>query len=748
VRKLVKAVKECKDAHTGVARHGHRDSTISRPKKAYADANEVVGELRDEGKIWEALKPQKGSRDDDSDVDLDFTPEEGLALGFSQPTSIADPSPAQSAEGGITPAPGSVITSMSVLQQPVQKAILQHNLTAGSGKDADATPFVQTAATLPIHHNPIQRAFVNTVGRLGRWKRVLHSRSTIHTPIGVCANVSAFDLELSETGDLLHMRGGLERYLKMIDQQNPVRAPHLLSSSEPVPMITRQIEIPDDDPSSPQKKHASIASTATAGASNATDSTVLEPLQEDAETEDDVDGPLGPPGLSDHRTSMAPSVAESVGSVLSSLGEPIPTSLGAGDALDRGQTLPPWRMDIVSIDELELSDLSDESMDEGPANHAQYPNHGLRRAARKLPLRRDFQFVKPESVSSMGIRSHDSMSSSITSGSESSVSGMPGGALLGDLQQWQVNAIVDSLSDDEEGNAEDALRKLEGQISRDVRQAKASKLNTWVRQIRERMAAGDYEDEPSRFPTSDEESDDDYGEERPRNDASSSQMGSPIEDRGSVYSSASRRSSVQLSANGGSAADATTPLADQTTHNISMSSSPMSSDKARPAIEDVVPRAILESRIPASTAAVPASTASSPPTIPQQVSRFAANSQMPRAHRSWILSHRADVLAVHFGTIDRELFLAVNFEELISAKATDAPEEVHVLDWAQFLKDRARYKAEGRRGPKTSALVALRARFNLMAAFVTSEVVLTPPHERYMVIGKFIRVAFVSALAS
>jgi GDP/GTP exchange factor required for growth at low temperature len=70
-------------------------------------------------------------------------------------------------------------------------------------------------------------------------------------------------------------------------------------------------------------------------------------------------------------------------------------------------------------------------------------------------------------------------------------------------------------------------------------------------------------------------------------------------------------------------------------------------------------------------------------------------------------------------------------------------EESNILDWAQYLKDRARYKAEGRVTPKTSALVAFRGRFNLFAKFVASEIVLTPPNERLNLVSKFIRVAWV-----
>ena len=95
--------------------------------------------------------------------------------------------------------------------------------------------------------------------------------------------------------------------------------------------------------------------------------------------------------------------------------------------------------------------------------------------------------------------------------------------------------------------------------------------------------------------------------------------------------------------------------------------------------------------------------------------------------------------------IDRELFLAIKFEELVSDdwRSSEAAQAANVLDWGQFLKDRARLKAQGVEGYLTSALVAARARFNLLTNFVISEIVDTAPAERPTLAAKFIRVAWV-----
>jgi len=83
---------------------------------------------------------------------------------------------------------------------------------------------------------------MNTIGRLGRWKRVLNPRITVgaggNSQLQVARadplDIPLFNLESNATGDLLIIRGGVEQYLKMIDQQsttNPSLASSLVSTS-------------------------------------------------------------------------------------------------------------------------------------------------------------------------------------------------------------------------------------------------------------------------------------------------------------------------------------------------------------------------------------------------------------------------------------------------------------------------------------------------------------------------------------
>jgi Gdp/GTP exchange factor required for growth at low temperatures len=153
---------------------------------------------------------------------------------------------------------------------------------------------------------------------------------------------------------------------------------------------------------------------------------------------------------------------------------------------------------------------------------------------------------------------------------------------------------------------------------------------------------------------------------------------------------------------------------------------------AKPAPEDAVPLEILQSRVSTEAHAPPHS-------VPASVNSKFVGDGVNRAHKSYLL-YRADELAQHFAMIDRELFMGVKFEELVTDEWI-ACEEVNVLDWAQYLKDRARWKAEHRWPEKTSALAAVRGRFNLMANFTISEIVLSQPSKRHLIFSKFLQIA-------
>ncbi|KAL4077794.1 hypothetical protein J3A83DRAFT_4475635, partial [Scleroderma citrinum] len=714
VRKLIKVVKDCKEAHTRRRRGSvsARKSVSSTPKPR---PTHLLGE-----KFAEAIS----KNEDDSDIDLDFVPDDRVSI-FLENGESNNAFPFGSA-GVAPPSRGGAIPSASaaLLQQPLQRNILQQSRASISVSAAD-TLNPLNPPTITSHHGTLSRVFVKTIGRLGRWKRVLNSRQTVDTGIAVPANVSAFDLELSATGDLLTVRGGVEQYLKMIEPQAPRTPVHVNAELKALAAVESSST---NTLSEKPRESTSIDGTDTLLSSSQTLRSVMEVTEEEEGTEKAIVANR-PISLANSRVSALSTrthSTESFGSILTSKSKVNPV-------VAQVQAQPPWRFNVASIDDLELSDTSSDAHVESPSAPP-----GLRRVLRKLPLRRDFEFIRRsvQSVSSMGIRSRDSIASENSGMSSASL----GGGLGSNIQQWQVNAIVDSLSDDDEdGGVEDALRRLEGQINPQRRKEKAQKVNGWVRAIQERMAAGDFGDERPRFFDEDEDEDEDYAIDQ--------------HETGSVHRS------VQLNANAApstpsqltisSAQDdyfgsamlgpSIQPISTPSNEPLvgSGPTSPPKTNDAKPVPEDAVPLEILQSRVGSKQAVshsssprIPAMT--SPPKILAPAGR--------KSHRCWILNFKADVLVHHFSMIDRELFLGVKPEELILDDWMSC-QEVDVLDWAQYLKDRARWKAESRCNEKTSALAAVRARFNLMANFVISEVVLTHPNERHTVVGKFIRIA-------
>ena len=160
---------------------------------------------------------------------------------------------------------------------------------------------------------------------------------------------------------------------------------------------------------------------------------------------------------------------------------------------------------------------------------------------------------------------------------------------------------------------------------------------------------------------------------------------------------------------------------------------------AKPDITDAVPAEIIESRIPSRSTMMSMHSGCITGLV-----NFVADPQPPllATYRSFILYFRAGIIAAHFAAIEREIFLGIKFEELVSDEWISAGDELNVLDWMQFLRERRR-KAELRGRGIISALAASRARFNILANFVASEIALTSPHDRDHLVRKFIRIAWV-----
>ncbi|KAJ7270684.1 hypothetical protein B0H12DRAFT_1093382 [Mycena haematopus] len=719
VRKLKKVAKDCKKVHTRAPSQPKQPRPTSVKVAPSDNQGHVLGES------FAAATRKVSTEEEDSDVDLDFLPDE-QALPVPSDISGGDLANAHLSTvhlGSSTRASTMPLSSRSILQRtdPIADPL------------GAAAPFMHSPATLPIHHSTLSRVFVKTIGRLGKWKRVLNQRGTgVRTPLGACADVDAIDLELTLGSDVLSVSGGVEQYLKMIGKAPPIVPPPALPpavpAATPASAATPAAIVDATPTTSPIVTTVSPPSPSTIEAPpEYAESVAAAPeLESERETVVNADTVSMMSAASVTSDALEVSSADRPDSFdgrpssfrstsTDSFGEPIASAQATFPAGAQSA----WQFEVMSVDEL---DLSDNSSDEHANGDGPAAPPGLRQPVRRLPLRREFEFVRrSDSVSSMGLQS-TGHSSAVSSANDAEPIG--GGA----IHQWQMNALVDSLTDDEEdGDVEAALHRLEGQINHRKQQEKASKVDGWMRTMRERFLNGDYdEDEVRQF--SDEE-DEDY--EEPGSSAD------PAADAETDLNDSHDITIVEPGVAGDEPASvdaAVTPV--QPAHQ----SPPRPADEAKPAPEDAVPLEILQSRMPPGAASPPQPLLTRAP-----VSKFVVG-ESSRFHRSFILNHRGQIIAGHFAMIDRELFMGVKFEELLDDWMAYEVDEV--LDWAQFLKDRARAKSDPEWVDKISALGAVRARFNLMTNFVVSEVVLSPPNERHTVVAKFIRIAWHSYLLS
>ncbi|KAF7977887.1 hypothetical protein HWV62_2432 [Athelia sp. TMB] len=720
VRKLCKVAKDCRDAHT----KKHNPKRMS----AYKSAT-----VRSTGSLLGEKFAAATFKEEDSDVDLDFLPEEAIDIdgrspGFPKESANAHLSAVHDGTGlSAVPKPTAVPSAQQALLQQPLPLILQQRRAVAPGANGEVS-FMPSAAALPVHHqNSLSRAFVKTIGRLGHWKRVLNSRNGVHNTVtlGPSEDVSAFDLELSAGGDLLAFRGGMEQYLKFISP-NPVTNPAASSAPEP-----------------PRASHTTMASETVVGDDTSMNGLQIPPIHQ-TDVPSDVGSMQSSLSIRDSATnvpsedeiqipSQSPAKAFKKPRARSSSGSSSDSSFGAPFRAKPQATPPglphprmPYAFDVVSIDDLDLSDASSDCHETLPAPP------GLKKPSRKLPLRRDFEFVRRsrETVSSMGIISHRSVLSdtSVISAGEPELGG--GGI----FQQWQLNAIVDSLSDDEEsGDIEATLRRLEGQINPQKQQEKVSKVDGWVKTIQRRMAAGDYTNEAPRFLDEEEGAED--GEPDFDDDFNIGSYGADTDNDDDA------RKSVSQGPSSKSSQESLVHTGQQSSSNPV---SPRRSPQQKPVPEDAVPLEILQSRVPSR----PSTSHGKPDQIgsPLTLSNSLAKVLPSKPYHSWIMGHRTQTLVEHFTVIDRELFMGVKFEELVQT-AWMTCEEVNIYDWVQFLKERARWKAESRNPEKTGALGAVRARFNLLANFTISEILLTPLSERQLVLKKFVRMAWKAYLS-
>ncbi|CDS00952.1 uncharacterized protein SPSC_04849 [Sporisorium scitamineum] len=136
----------------------------------------------------------------------------------------------------------------------------------------------------------------------------------------------------------------------------------------------------------------------------------------------------------------------------------------------------------------------------------------------------------------------------------------------------------------------------------------------------------------------------------------------------------------------------------------------------------------------------------------QMVSPKRGLAPVPPVHRSFLLAYRSESVARQMCLIEAELLGSVSWDELASSRWRERRFGAEVTDWEAFYRDRVRDRLEAQRlgeMHQERAVEAIVARFNLTANWVASEVVLTQNiDERAAVISKLIRIAWKCYLQS
>jgi Gdp/GTP exchange factor required for growth at low temperatures len=399
--------------------------------------------------------------------------------------------------------------------------------------------------------------------------------------------------------------------------------------------------------------------------------------------------------------------------------------------------------EIMSIDNM-LSETDDESI--APA----------RRGPKRLPNRRDFEFIHRSASPSEN--SHQSRNrSSASSHNSDSASERQYIIGAGGIQAWHLEFIE---SDDEEpGGVEAAMRRLEGQIDKDRQKHKEVKVDGWLKQVKKRLENGDANSVSTRSDRSTRSSvaeADTSGDLAPEASASNANIPESIASVAISVEEAEPQNGTPHALHTPQTGDSLTPTHDHVTELPALPmehSSRPQSPRAPTFLNGApdhppIPQPMFKGHRPTQSLGHKQSfiKIGAPRAV---ISNKYTPSAIPPLHRSFILINRSQQLAEHFTMIERDLFMGIKFEDLVSSSidASEVSGVMDVLDWNVYMRERTKLRGEAKKGIDVTVptdLAAVEARFYLMVKFTASEILLTQSQERPALVSKFIRLAFVS----
>lgn len=540
--------------------------------------------------------------------------------------------------------------------------------------DEDDSAQARLAAPLPMSsdtQNPIARSLSSAVNKVGRFKRKLGHRKSHANGLESKQSDALLD---DEKSDLLRVEGGLDLYLESIG-------------------IKRESE-----DSAEARREVSTAVERNLQDSQKMSDALVEMAEDDAAPSIVIDAPIS-----------------------QASGHPFSRPLDRKPAVDARPVIPIFEPEMdtydapssyarpdsvrIELDDIDLSD-EDEDVTEVKKTLKRLPgatNLRLMSDSRTRPTYRSF-----DSMSSVGALRAPSFAAPerdtvLYLDEETGYEGQQGMQIVAGF----ILDGIDSSDEDEPGDVEAALRRLEGTVDDSKQRERARKVE--------------------------------------RQMAKSAKILGHKQGDGASMSADGDRSSVATSS---AASEATSPSRTSLAH-----SSIDEREEQEASEEDAVATAL--ELAPAQAKPVHNPTAAPTPRRAPMAHKRSLNNLLdaftsrgkaarpktntailaaprptggpaPPTHRSFILFCRTEVLARQFCLIERDLLRAVEWRQLVGARGDiHAPYE-EVLDWEAYLKEqrRAHVAAQktGGEPQRSSAVQVLVARFNLTANWVCSEV--------------------------
>lgn len=668
--------------------------------------------------------PREGVSDDDVDLDL-------AGEAYSSSTHLSQPTLRRLSFASAA-SPGGGKKKDLFLPSPAS--------LAGGFSSTSSNSYTPASFPLPYSQNVVARSFTSALGTFGRFKRMLGNRATVgggQVPLGSVSGGpgagglgggGGFDDELeyerTDTGDLLWVKDGLERYLEFHNIPREGEG----GSRDDETMVEFGEVAPEGGQQTPSEMGSSFVVV------DAERTSIEEPWGLGITTEEVPVLPQNPPAralppltLSFDTTSPQPVPTFAPF-------EPSPWDLNLGSdyhshSTDNNVYLSRPQSARVELDDVDLSD-EDEDVVEVKRTLKRLPGaHNLRMATTlknlesgfQGPHAREFKHQSIDSIESYGQLRPPSMGepereSVVFVDEEENGAGI-GVAVI-------PHFILDGIDsdDDEPGDVEAALRRLEGLVD-------ASKQKEKARTVERQMEKSAKLSQASSTSMSSGADGGAEGEDEDNDDfvspsVSSPRMSSPAPSRGasSIASSSSPVSQTLKILQ-------VTPEDDDiltTTREVALASTVSvipTQDHTPPAkrhMRTLSKRATLAtkpsvSKIFNTNLSRPISSRSPNPTT----------GPAPPTHRSFILLCRTEVLAHQFCLIERDMFRLLSWQELVGGSWQDPKNRPgNVLDWEAYVKAERRMKLAARENgtPEPSTVQAMIARYNLTSNWVASEV--------------------------